>query len=179
MNGARWEQLYGIFDAARQLQGHDRYELIARSCGTDDGLRAEALSLLEADAASGEFLLKPAIHALAETLAAERWSLHPGELIGPYTVVQLLGSGGAGEVWRARDERLGRNVAIKVLLPHCATDRDRLRRFAEESRAAGALNHSNTLTVYDVGEHRVSVGGLLATGIVSAWTLVRWPYRRR
>ena len=122
------------------------YELIARSCGTDDGLRAEALSLLEADAASGEFLLKPALHRLAETLAAERWSLHAGELIGPYTIVQLLGSGGAGEVWRARDERLGRNVAIKVLLPHCATDRDRLRRFAEESRTAGALNHSNTLT---------------------------------
>ena len=70
-----------------------------------------------------------------------------------YTIVQLLGSGGAGEVWRARDERLGRDVAIKVLLPHFATDGDRLRRFAEESRTAGALNHSNILTVYDVGEH--------------------------
>jgi eukaryotic-like serine/threonine-protein kinase len=153
MSEGRREQLVRIFDAARQLQSDERTELIARSCGTDEALRAEALSLLEADAASGEFMVKPALDRLAEAMATERWSLHAGELIGPYTIVQLLGSGGAGEVWRARDQRLGRDVAIKVLLPHFATDADRLRRFAEEARAAGALNHSNILTVYDVGEH--------------------------
>ena len=65
-----------------------------------------------------------------------------------------LAAGGAGEVWRARDERLGREVAIKILLPHFASDAERLRRFADEARTAGALNHPNILTVYDVGEHR-------------------------
>ena len=59
-------------------------------------------------------------------------------------------------MWRARDERLDRDVAIKVLLPHFSNDPERLRRFADEARTAGALNHSNILTVYDVGEHEGS-----------------------
>jgi eukaryotic-like serine/threonine-protein kinase len=153
MSEERWEQLYQIFDAARELPAGAAAEFIARSCGTDEALRAQAQSLLEAEAASGEFMVKPAFDRLAAAMASDRWSLGAGELIGPYTIVQLLGSGGAGEVWRARDERLGRDVAIKVLLPHFATDADRIRRFAEEARTAGALNHSNILTVYDVGEH--------------------------
>jgi len=153
MNEERWEQLYQIFDTARALPASAAAEFIARSCGTDDALRAQAQSLLDADGASGEFMVKPAFDRLAEALSWDRWSLSAGELIGPYTIIQLLGSGGTGEVWRARDERLGRDVAIKVLSPHFATDADRLRRFAEEARTAGALNHSNILTVYDVGEH--------------------------
>ena len=79
--------------------------------------------------------------------------LHPGEQVGTYTILRLLGSGGGGQVWCARDERLGREVAIKMLLPFFASDPDRVRRFAEEARLAGALNHSNVLAVYDVGEH--------------------------
>jgi serine/threonine protein kinase len=152
MSEERRQQLRRIFAEARELPSHDRAELIARSCGTDDALRAEALTLLEAEAASGDFMMKPALDRLAEAMA-EGLSLRAGELIGPYTIIELLGSGGAGEVWRARDERLGRYVAIKILLPHFATDADRLRRFTEEAQRAGALNHSNILTVYDVGEH--------------------------
>jgi serine/threonine protein kinase/Tol biopolymer transport system component len=116
-------------------------------------LRSEALSLMEADAASGEFMKCSALDRLAQAMASEGWSLRRGESIGPYTILELIGSGGAGEVWRAHDERIGRDVAIKVLLPHFASDTDRLGRFAEEARTAGALNHSNILTVYDVGEH--------------------------
>jgi serine/threonine protein kinase len=98
-------------------------------------------------------MAKTALERLAESVAADGWSLQPGERIGVYTILRRLGAGGAGEVWRARDERLGRDVAIKVLLPHFSSDPERLRRFADEARAAGALNHSNILTVYDVGEH--------------------------
>jgi len=152
MNQARQDQLFRIFDETRQLEADRRTEFIARACGADDELRADVVSLLEADEASGEFMIHPALDRLAQAMAEDRWTLRSGETIGPYTIVQLLGSGGSGEVWRARDERLRRDVAIKVLLPHLAGDAER--RFAEEARTAGALNHPNILTVYDVGEHQ-------------------------
>src|SRR5512140_3343858 len=73
--------------------------------------------------------------------------------LGPYEVVASLGSGGMGAVWRARDPRLSREVAIKVLPASFANDADRLRRFEQEARAAGALNHPNITIVHDVGTH--------------------------
>src|SRR5437879_4343545 len=74
-----------------------------------------------------------------------------GARIGPYEVVNPIGAGGMGEVFRARDARLGRDVAIKILPAIFASDPDRLRRFEREARAAAALNHPNILVVYDVG----------------------------
>jgi Tol biopolymer transport system component len=73
--------------------------------------------------------------------------------LGPYEVLSPLGAGGMGEVHRARDERLGREVAIKVLPAHSSSDPDRLRRFEQEARAAGALNHPNLTVVFDTGRH--------------------------
>src|SRR5438093_1680366 len=78
-------------------------------------------------------------------------TLTAGSRLGPYEVLDALGSGGMGEVYRARDARLGREVALKVLPPSFARDEERLRRFAQEARAAGTLNHPNVLSVYDVG----------------------------
>ena len=80
-------------------------------------------------------------------------ALASGALVGPYRILNLLGSGGMGEVYSARDERLGRHVAIKVLPSACAADPDRLRRFDQEARAAAALNHPNILAVHDIGIH--------------------------
>ena len=79
--------------------------------------------------------------------------LQPGTKLGPYEVLSALGAGGMGEVYRARDPRLGRDVAIKVLPASCSRDPDRLRRFQQEARAAGALNHSAIMAVLDLGEH--------------------------
>ena len=79
--------------------------------------------------------------------------LKAGVRVGPYEVLSQLGAGGMGEVWRARDTRLGRDVAIKVLPAAFASDPDRLRRFEQEARAVAALNHPTILALYDVGTH--------------------------
>ncbi|HMI30443.1 MAG TPA: serine/threonine-protein kinase, partial [Candidatus Limnocylindrales bacterium] len=76
-----------------------------------------------------------------------------GTRLGPYEILAPLGAGGMGEVYRARDTRLGRDVAVKVLPQAFATDPDRLRRFEQEARAAGQLNHPNILVLHDVGTH--------------------------
>ena len=80
-------------------------------------------------------------------------SLTPGARVGPYQVVALLGEGGMGQVYRARDERLSREVALKVVHADLAQDAERLRRFEHEAKAAGALNHPNIVAVYDTGQH--------------------------
>ncbi len=76
-----------------------------------------------------------------------------GKVLGHYRVLEKIGSGGMGEVYRASDERLGRDVAIKILKPSLAHDQDRLRRFEQEARAAAALSHPNIVAIYDIGMH--------------------------
>src|SRR5262245_41006170 len=78
-------------------------------------------------------------------------SLSAGARLGPYEITGSLGAGGMGEVYRARDTRLGRDVAIKILSPQLSNDPDRLRRFEQEARAAGVLNHPNVMMIHDVG----------------------------
>ena len=80
-------------------------------------------------------------------------SLQPGARLGPYEIVSAVGAGGMGEVYRARDRRLGRDVAIKVLPSAFSSSVDRLHRFEQEARAAAALNHPNILAVFDIGTH--------------------------
>jgi serine/threonine protein kinase len=97
--------------------------------------------------------------------------LATGTRLGPYELVASLGAGGMGEVYRARDTRLGREVAIKLLAPAAASDPDRLRRFQREAIAASALNHPNVVTVYDVGQS--DYGPFLATELIDGVTLRR------
>nr|MDQ5873644.1 serine/threonine protein kinase [Acidobacteriota bacterium] len=80
-------------------------------------------------------------------------TLSAGSRLGPYEIVSPLGAGGMGEVYRAKDTRLGRDVAVKVLPASFSDEPDRLRRFEQEARAAGILNHPNITAVYDVGDH--------------------------
>jgi eukaryotic-like serine/threonine-protein kinase len=80
-------------------------------------------------------------------------TISPNSTIAQYTIVSKIGEGGMGEVWRARDAKLGRDVAIKVLPSALSTDKDRLARFEQEAQAAGALNHPNILVIYHIGAH--------------------------
>ena len=86
-------------------------------------------------------------------------ALTPGTKLGPYEILSPLGAGGMGEVYRARDMRLGRDVALKILPDFFASDADRLRRFEQEARAVAALNHPNILAVFDIGQHNEGHGG--------------------
>src|SRR5262245_54216400 len=90
---------------------------------------------------------------MAASRAAAGAALVPGTRLGPYEVLAPLGAGGMGEVYRARDERLGREVAVKVLVHGASSDTDRLRRFEQEAKTAGALNHPNLITIHDTGQH--------------------------
>jgi eukaryotic-like serine/threonine-protein kinase len=83
-------------------------------------------------------------------------ALISGTKLGPYEVIALVGAGGMGEVYRARDARLHREVAVKILPPSFAQDGERLRRFEQEVRVVGALNHPNILAIYDTGNHNGS-----------------------
>ena len=81
-------------------------------------------------------------------------ALSSGTKLGPYEIQSLLGAGGMGEVYRAHDSRLDRTVAIKVLPASFSADHDRMQRFAQEARAAAALNHPNILSIFDIGEQQ-------------------------
>ena len=92
-----------------------------------------------------------------------------GTCLGPYKILGRLGGGGMGDVYRARDERLGRDVAVKILLPASAVDPDRVHRFEQEARAVGALSHPNLLAVFDVGHD--AVGPYLVFELLEGETL--------
>ena len=149
----RWHRLDQIFTDAVEQPAAMRADFLARACGTDLLMRDEIAALLAAVEHSGDFLSAPALDVFARQISREGWSVQPGDRIASYTIDRRLGAGGMGEVWRARDDRLGRDVAIKLLLPHPSNAAERVRALQREALAAGTLNHTNVVTVYDVGDH--------------------------
>ena len=147
MTPERWRQVKAIFDAAAECTLASRAELIRQRCGDDEELRREVESLLASDGETGSRLDSPLKLAAGGSKAV-------GTRLGPYEILAVVGAGGMGEVYRARDARLDRAVAIKVLPESFASDADRLRRFEVEAKAAGALNHPNILVVHDIGWDR-------------------------
>jgi serine/threonine protein kinase/Tol biopolymer transport system component len=153
MSTDRWQRLDRLFVDALQRQPETRAAFVRETCGDDVALREEVESLLTAAESSGEFMTVSAMERLAQVVGKHGYTLTPGEDVGAYHVLNLLGAGATSEVWRARDTRLGRDVALKVLLPHLSSDASRVRRFADEARAVGSLNHPNILAVHDVGDY--------------------------
>jgi serine/threonine protein kinase/dipeptidyl aminopeptidase/acylaminoacyl peptidase len=153
MTPEQWKKLDSLFHEALELEKEARAAHLAKVCGDDGQLREEAERLIAAHERDGSFIDSP-IFAEPERLRDDNCNESPiGRRIGPYRVISELGRGGMGEVYRAQDTRLGREVAIKLLLAAFSADKDRLRRFEQEARAAGMLNHPNVLTIYDIGAH--------------------------
>ena len=148
----RWHRLEQIFTEAVEHPADARTDFVERACASDIAMRQEIQLLLSAAEQSGDFLGAPALEVFARQIVREGWTVQPGDRIASYTVAGRLGVGAMGEVWRARDERLARDVAIKLLLPH-PSNVERMRAGEQEARTAGTLNHPNVLTVYDVGEY--------------------------
>src|SRR5437870_5061002 len=146
-----WQQVQQFFDAALQHSPEKRQEFLEQECGSNQELRREVESLLAAHDESGNFMAEPAVAGRAEVLHRATSRFQPGDTLGGYRVWDWVGRGGMGEVYRARDTRLKRDVAIKVLPQAFAADRERLRRFEQEARSAAALNHPNIISVHDMG----------------------------
>src|SRR5271157_2423315 len=150
MTPERWLQVERIYHEAEAQPAGERASFLDQACAGDAGLRGEVERMLAGDSEAAGFLEVPAVEMAARALAADAVRISPGSRLGPYEVVSFAGAGGMGEVYKARDTRLNRTVAIKVLPPLAAGDAERRRRFLREARAASALNHPNIVTLYDV-----------------------------
>jgi predicted ATPase len=141
-------QVQALYQAALPLAPAQRAAFLADACGDNSELQREVEQLLRSEASvTGDM-------SLAGRSAAAEFS--PGNRIGPYQLEALLGEGGMGQVFRARDTRLGRLVAMKLIRADCSQRGDFQIRFQRETRATAALNHPHICTLYDVGEHNGS-----------------------
>lgn len=175
MTPDRWQQISRIFKSAILLDNKARAEYVASQCGHDESLRVEVEKLIDSHgkANADEFMNGVAAEAAAPFLTDDEVGHHEllnkGQQFGSYVILDSLGSGGMGEVYLARDTRLDRTVALKVLSPDISQDKRRMQRFRQEAKVASSLNQPNILTVFEFGE----VDGLtfLATEYIDGETL--------
>lgn len=168
MTPERWQQVKAIFNSALQYPPQERSSFLTEACSGDDILRSEVESLIASHEKSGEFIDDPAYQA-ASWLADDNAELKPGTMVGTYEVLSFISRGGMGEVYLAQDQRLNRKVALKLLPNTFTRDNDRLRRFAQEARAASALNHPNIITIYEI--QQINSNQVIATEFVEGETL--------
>ena len=152
MKAERWQKIDELFHAALAREGEERAAFLDEACAGDKWLRREVESLIAAHEREGSFIDSPAFVVAPEPTPEDQAESIVGQQVGRYEVLSLLGRGGMGEVYLARDPRLGRHVALKLLPVALTLDRDRLGRFEREARAASSLNHPNVCTIYEVGE---------------------------
>jgi eukaryotic-like serine/threonine-protein kinase len=139
MSGVEWERVRILFQAALEQPEGTRDLFLSAACKDDEHLGRELRSLLAAHAAAGKFLETPAVRVEGRPETGPPLALQPGDRVGTFEVLAPLGAGGMGEVYRARDSRLGRDVAIKLLPPH-------------SPRILASLNQPNIAAIHSI-EH--------------------------
>jgi Tol biopolymer transport system component len=152
MSPEKWKQIKAIFHAALEVAPAEREFFLDKACAGESDIRREVKSLISSHERTGTFIDSPAFEVAAQLLVNEAGELADGSVIGDYKILRKIGRGGMGEVYLAKDQRLGRNVALKVLPDYFREQGDRLRRFETEACAASALNHPNILTIYGLGQ---------------------------
>ena len=152
MTPERLQQIEDLYHSALERDSAERMAFVDDSCKGDDELRHEVESLLASHERAGDFIEAPVHERAARVIADNQKRSMIGRLIGHYEIIELLGAGGMGEVYLARDARLDRKIALKFLPHYFTKDTGRLRRFEQEAQAASALNHPNIITIYEIGE---------------------------
>jgi eukaryotic-like serine/threonine-protein kinase len=152
MTPERWQQIKRLFHSALEREPGQRAAFIARACAGDEVLRKEVESLVASHAQADSFIETPASDVAAEMFAGGQTRLEAGQKIGHYTIMALLGAGGMGEVYLAKDQKLDRQVAVKILNERFNRHESSLQRFVREAKAASALNHPNILVIHEIGE---------------------------
>jgi len=151
MTPERWRQLSRIYHDALARDSGERASFLRDACKGDDALRQEVESLLAQPASADDFLGESAF-AMVPELIDDAGPALAGQTLGTYHILDLVGVGGMGEVYRARDTRLGRDVAIKVLPRLFSADPERLARFEREARLLASLNHPHIAAIYGFEE---------------------------
>ena len=151
MDSERWQRLRELFDAALEMEASDRPEFVEQSCAGDTELQATLESLIEHSVETGSTFDQALIGAVDLDSSIPGNLDLQGRSLGCYRIIEKIGEGGMGEVYRATDTRLRREVAVKVLPTTVAMDPDRLARFEREARSVAALSHPNILEIHDVG----------------------------
>ena len=152
MSPERWHAVQHVLAAAIECDNAERPRLLEHQCAGDPELRREVESLLAAHDALGPVDQLADAVAPATSLARSQATGWQGCRVGQYVVMHLLGAGGMGLVYKARDELLERHVALKFLSPHLSRHPGAKQRFLVEARAAAALDHPNVCTIYEIGE---------------------------
>src|SRR5437764_8215382 len=147
----RWEKVIDLFQSALERAPEERAAFLDETCHDDEGMRREVESLLTSHERAENFIEVPAFEVAPELATTDSSDALVGKLISHYRIESLIGIGGMGEVYLARDEGLGRKAALKLLPDSLTIDETQLGRFKNEARTASALNHPNILTVYEIG----------------------------
>src|SRR5712692_5012926 len=169
MTPERFQQVSQLYHATLEREPEQRAAFLRQSCGTDRDLRHDVESLLASEESAEAFFSSQGTKEPAKKRDRPSPSL-VGRTLDNYQVLSVLGVGGMGEVYRARDTKLGREVAIKVLPEGFASGTERLR-LEREARAASALNHPNILTIYEIKQADEHL--FIATEFVDGETLRR------
>lgn len=153
MELSRWQKIEELFNAALACSEEQRPKFLDDACGADLDLRRQLDSLVSAAAEDEQkTFLSKSVFSLGSRLLADEQEPIIGQTIGAYAIEKQIGQGGMGEVYLARDERLGRKVAIKMLSKSLAQDEGRVRRFKHEARAASAISSPHVAHIYEIGE---------------------------
>jgi serine/threonine protein kinase/Tol biopolymer transport system component len=161
----RWQQIERLFHDALERPLEERAAFLDHSCAGDESLRREVNALLESPATANRFLDRDALEVAAGLVSVSNMPVLSGRRLGVYQVQERIGSGGMGEVYRAHDTRLARDVAIKILPHGFSADPSRQARFEREARVLAALNHPNIGAVYGF-EEGVTESGETVRGII-------------